>query len=110
MNKLRSNIQLNLIGFGPHSEINILSSKIKEFNLESKIKILDGTKENIANAFAQSHYMIFPSSFEGFGIVILEAQASGVHCFVSKIFQISQIWDYGKRLNYVKEQDTGHRL
>lgn len=84
LNKLRSNIQLNLIGFGPHSEIDLLSSKIKEFNLESKINILDGTKENIANAFAQSHYMIFPSNFEGFGIVILEAQASGVHCFVSE--------------------------
>lgn len=35
--------------------------------------------------FAQSEYMIFPSTFEGFGLVLAEAQAMGVKCFASDI-------------------------
>lgn len=80
--KIRQDIELSLVGFG--HERTDLEKKIDELNIGSYVKIIDGMSTSIPQLFAKSNYMIFPSNFEGFGIVLLEAQASGVHCFVSE--------------------------
>lgn len=42
-----------------------------------------GTRSDIAEIMASSDYFLLPSLYEGLGIVLIEAQASGLMCFVS---------------------------
>ena len=55
--------------------------KMEQLNLKN-VKVLPHDSD-IPALFAQSEYMIFPSNFEGFGLVLAEAQAMGVKCFAS---------------------------
>ena len=83
--KIRSDISLSLVGFGVNEQM--LRKKVEQLQLEQYVSFVDGTKADVAQLFHDSDYMIFPSRFEGFGIVLLEAQASGVYCFVSDAVQ-----------------------
>lgn len=83
--KIRSDISLSLVGFGVNEQM--LCKKVEQLQLEQYVSFVDGTKADVAQLFHDSDYMIFPSRFEGFGIVLLEAQASGVYCFVSDAVQ-----------------------
>lgn len=77
--------KLWLIGFG--EDENKLSSMIRENDLLDCCELIPGNSVNIPDYYAKADYMIFPSRFEGFGIVLLEAQAMGVECFVSEAIQ-----------------------
>lgn len=76
---------LSLVGFGEDKAI--LQQKIKEYKLQDCCTLIPGDIVNIPECYAKSDYMIFPSRFEGFGIVLLEAQAMGIECFVSEAIQ-----------------------
>lgn len=69
-----------LIGSGP------LESEIKELitakNLNSHIMLL-GSQTNINFWLNLMDIFIFPSLYEGLGVVLIEAQATGVPCIVS---------------------------
>lgn len=77
-----NNSQLTLVGFD--EEEDIIRRRIQELRLVDSVKILPHNS-NIPQLFANSDYMIFPSRFEGLGIVLLEAQVMGVKCFVSSV-------------------------
>ena len=79
------NTHLTLIGFGEDEEI--IKKEIKELNLEKFVTMASGNSDFIASEFTKSDCMIFPSNFEGFGIVLIEAQASGCYCFCSEAIQ-----------------------
>lgn len=82
-NKIKSeisNVELLLIGFG--EDENKIRNKIIEMNLDNCVKMMP-SNSNIPLALSKSDYLIFPSIYEGFGIVLLEAQAMEVKCFVS---------------------------
>ena len=74
---------LRLVGFG-HDEKK-LRRIIALKKLSDRVFILDGRVSDVLNLFALSDCMIFPSVYEGFGIVLLEAQASGCYCFASDV-------------------------
>lgn len=74
---------LRLVGFG-HDEVK-LRRIVASRKLSDRIFILDGHVANVPNLFSHSDCMIFPSIYEGFGIVLLEAQASGCYCFASDV-------------------------
>ncbi len=76
------NSRLTLVGFGEDEDM--IKSKIQELRLEGYIKMLPHDTD-IPKLFANADYMIFPSRFEGLGIVLLEAQAMGVKCFASSV-------------------------
>jgi len=71
---------LDMMGFG--QDETKIRKKIIQLNLENCVS-LHRNDEDRAALFARSKYMIFPSKFEGFGIVLIEAQAMGVECFAS---------------------------
>ena len=77
----RPNIHLDLVGFG--EDKNKLQQLIKGLNLNNSIHLVDGKEKNVSELLQSADYMIFPSRFEGFGIVLLEAQVMGVMCFAS---------------------------
>ena len=85
LKKQLPDITLDLVGIGPNKRL--LEEQIKRYNLEESIHLLDGAKVNIPAQYAQADYMIFPSRVEGFGIALIEAQAMGIHCFVSEAIQ-----------------------
>lgn len=78
--KLNGNFKLLLVGDG------ILRSriegKLRKLDLEDKVIFL-GIRDDIPQILSAMDLFLFPSYFEGFGIVLLEAQASGLNCITS---------------------------
>lgn len=72
---------LTLIGDGKDYYFKV-KKKAKELNLESLISFLPHNSD-VPAELSKSDYFIFPSTYEGFGNVLLEAQAMGLKCFVS---------------------------
>ncbi len=75
---------LRLVGFGADEEK--LKNKTYELNLDQSVTFVPGDTD-IPTEYKNADYMIFPSRYEGFGIVLIEAQAAGVYCFVSEAIQ-----------------------
>ena len=59
-----------------------LQEYIKTQNLESQVQFLPRDSA-VPVAMKYNMFLLFPSIREGFGIVLVEAQAAGLHCFVS---------------------------
>jgi glycosyltransferase involved in cell wall biosynthesis len=55
---------------------------VNEKGISNKVTFL-GTRKDIPNILSAMNYFILPSLWEGFGIVYVEAQAMGLHCFAS---------------------------
>lgn len=79
--KSRDDAILLLIGSGDgESEIRHLSC---ELGIERKI-IFWGVTNDVPAVLNMMDVFVFPSRFEGFGNVLIEAQASGLDCFASE--------------------------
>lgn len=68
------------VGFGPEKET--IEKSISELSLEKNVEMYPADAD-IPELLSRSYALLFPSIKEGFGIVLLEAQAMGVRCFVS---------------------------
>lgn len=77
--------QLLLVGYG--EDFNKLSEYILINNLSESVTLVPGNKVDVNKVYDYSDYMIFPSRYEGFGIVLIEAQAKMIPCFVSEAIQ-----------------------
>lgn len=55
---------------------------IEELKLSENV-ILLGQKSNISEYYQAADLFLFPSSFEGLGLVLIEAQAAGLKCLAS---------------------------
>lgn len=75
--------KLKLVGFG-EDEI-LLHDKVTAMGIEKSVNFIDGESVDIPNVYAEADAMIFPSTYEGFGIVLLEAQSCGCFCFASDV-------------------------
>lgn len=79
--KKRNNSRLWLIGDGvlqPQIQERVLSLGISE-----KVEFI-GSVNNVHDYLSASDVFLFPSLFEGLGIVLIEAQANGLPCVISK--------------------------
>lgn len=81
LNKINKNSLLMIIGEGNSEED--IRTKIDQLNLQSKVLLL-GKKDNISDYMQVFDVFVLPSINEGLGIVLLEAQASGLLSFTSK--------------------------
>lgn len=75
--------KLSIIGFGDDSELDGLKAHAEEVGLSSLVSFKDGRDVDIPSELAACDVFLFPSKNEGFGIVMLEAQAMGLLCFAS---------------------------
>src|SRR5690625_1038096 len=57
-----------------------------QLGLMNHVKFI-GIRENIPTILHSMDVFVFPSIYEGLGLVLLEAQASGVPCIVSEAIQ-----------------------
>jgi glycosyltransferase involved in cell wall biosynthesis len=71
-----------LIGEGPNRPF--LERLVSDLNLAEEVSFL-GVRSDVAALLAQADLFVLPSRYEGFGIVILEAMASGLPVIVSDI-------------------------
>lgn len=78
--KKRSNSILLIIGDG--EERNRLEKKIKEKSLQDKIKML-GIRNDVNELLQAMDIFVLPSLFEGFGIVLIEAQSASLYSLAS---------------------------
>lgn len=78
--KLRPNSKLMLIGSG---ELEISTKeKVSRLGLEEKVMFI-GNVHNVYDYYQVMDCFVLPSKFEGLGMVGIEAQCSGLPCFVS---------------------------
>ena len=83
LHKVKDNVYLYFIGFGDDKYIQLLKDKVSEYNLNEYVCFFDGNNANVPKLLSDSDAFLFPSKNEGFGIVLIEAQAMGLTCFVS---------------------------
>lgn len=88
-------IFFNLVGTGPL--LTIIEDEIDKHNLHDYVKLI-GSSNNIPELMNSFDCFVLPSRVEGFGLVLLEAQAASLQCFVSRAIQPEAILD----LNLVK--------
>lgn len=82
--KKKSTYKLLLVGDG---ELRMsLQRKAEKMDLAENVHFM-GTREDIATILNSMDAFIFPSLSEGLGLVLLEAQASGIPCIVSEAIQ-----------------------
>lgn len=78
------NIKLLLIGDGyMRSELEFMCSKL---DITENV-IFTGVRDDIDVILHSMDVFVFPSTFEGLGLVLLEAQAAGLPCVVSEAIQ-----------------------
>lgn len=94
------NAHLTLVGSGDlERDIKIF---VKEKNLNENVTFL-GARNDVASIMSAMDYFILPSLWEGFGIVFIEAQAMGLHCFASD--KVPRETDAGK-IDYIPLDKT----
>lgn len=83
LKKMRDNIRLVLIGRGEEYKQQVVK-RIHELGLKDDVDIKPHDSD-IPQEMANADLFLFPSSFEGFGIVLVEAQSMGMKCFASTV-------------------------
>lgn len=78
--KKNKDVVLLLLGDG--SLENAIKQKVNDLSLNDNVMFL-GVKKDVSSYLMSMDYFIFPSFFEGFSLALLEAQCSGLRCFVS---------------------------
>ncbi len=80
INKFHKNSKLLLAGNGElESEI---KSKVHSLGLDDSVIFL-GLRDDIHKILSASDVFLFPSLYEGLPVTMVEAQASGIKCFIS---------------------------
>lgn len=81
----RKNINAKLIIVGPQDKIEDLDRGLYEWSINNKSVIYCGSKSEVEKYYAAMDTFILPSYREGFGSVVIEAEAMGVPVIVSNI-------------------------
>lgn len=79
--KKNKNVTLLLIGDGPLKKG--LEDETKFLSVYNNIKFL-GERTDVNELLQAMDFFLFPSTYEGFGIALIEAQAAGLMCLASK--------------------------
>ncbi len=82
VHKQNDNSILILVGQGPLIEE--MKNKIKSLDLENCVKFL-GQRKDINELYQTMDLFLFPSLYEGLGMVLVEAQMSGLYCLASDV-------------------------
>ena len=103
--KQDKNSVLLLIGDGPLKKET--EEKVNKLNLSNNV-IFTGTKSNVSDYYQAMDIFVLPSFQESFGLVAIEAECSGLPCFISEYVPNEvMICNSTKiKLKYIKEWVT----
>ena len=91
-----NNSVLILVGTGQLE--NEIKNQVKDLGIANNVKFL-GLRDDVNDLLQAIDVLIFPSIYEGFPVTIVEAQAAGVPCVISK--HLTQELDITPLLNRV---------
>lgn len=80
LSKIRQDFEYLWVGNG--ELMDAVRTKIEEKGLQEYVKLL-GVRSDVDAVLADCDVFLLPSLFEGFGIVLVEAQAAGLPCLAS---------------------------
>lgn len=94
--KINNRSRLMIIGKGP--EEMALKEKVKELSMKETV-IFTGERTDVSKLLSAMDVFVLPSLHEGFGIALIEAQASGLKCFasdcvISRDTEVSELVEY----------------
>ena len=78
----KKNVKFKMFFAGEGMLLKELKEQVKELSLENEIVFL-GLRTDVSYLLAGADLMLMPSLFEGFGVVLIEAQASGIPSLIS---------------------------
>lgn len=81
ISKLNPKAKLLLIGKGVLEDS--IHKKVVKLNLSNSVNFI-GFKSNVSDYMQAMDIFVLPSHYEGLGLVLIEAQASGLPCYASK--------------------------
>ena len=90
--KRGKNVRILCAGNGNQEYMDKVQEVIKSKELQNHMKML-GVRKNISELLRKSKAFILPSLYEGMPLVLIEAQASGIHCVSADTF--SKEVDFG---------------
>ncbi|WP_343338745.1 Putative glycosyltransferase EpsF [Terrisporobacter petrolearius] len=97
VSEINNNAVLILVGDGELT--NNMKNKVKSLNLNEKVMFL-GARDDVNDLMQGMDVFLFPSLYEGFGMVLIEAQASDLKCVISdKVPSDGIITDKVKKLS-----------
>lgn len=82
ISKIKKDVKLLLVGDGENRQK--VMEKIDDLNLAEKV-ILTGVRNDVNRLMMAMDIFVFPSKYEGLGMVLIEAQYCGLKCVVSDI-------------------------
>lgn len=82
-NMKKQGINIKLLFVGDGELLQSVKEKAKKYNIDKNI-IFTGAISNTGDMYAAMDVYCFPSFWEGLGITLVEAQASGLHCICSE--------------------------
>jgi glycosyltransferase involved in cell wall biosynthesis len=83
-----------------------LREQVAALGLEESVRFL-GRREDVAALMGAADIFVFPSLFEGLGVSLLEACASGLPCVVSNVGPLPEVVENGATGVLVPSQDPG---
>ena len=78
--KLHKNSVLLLVGNGELEDE--IKAKVNSLGLQEDVKFL-GLRDDVHRLLSASDVFLFPSLYEGLPVTLVEAQSSGIRCFIS---------------------------
>lgn len=94
------NFKLYLVGQGNLK--NALIEQIASNDLCDNVFLI-GESSRVEQFYSMSDCFVFPSLYEGLGIVLIEAQASGLHCIASR--EVPELSNVCGTVKYISLQD-----
>lgn len=83
---IEQNIDVKVLLVGDGELKQQIKTKVEQKNLTHIVEFL-GVRHDVATILHCLDVFVFPSTYEGLGLVLLEAQASGIPCVVSEAIQ-----------------------
>ncbi|MBI5997585.1 glycosyltransferase [Clostridium perfringens] len=90
MNKLDDNKVLILVGTGPEEYINNIKCLIDKNGINSRVFLL-GERTDVEDIMKCCDLFVLPSRWEGFGLVVAEAMASGLPVVASNVQGVREV-------------------
>ena len=94
--KNNNNSVLMLIGQGPLMDT--IKNKVNSLDLDDCVMFL-GQKDNVNEYYNAMDLFLFPSLYEGLGMVLIEAQTNGLPCVVSS--EVPSIAKVSKKFQFI---------
>jgi len=109
----KEKLEIEVVILGkPTDYVNELKHFMKEYGMHKQVRFLQNTTtEELQAIYQMAEVMVYPSFFEGFGLPVLEAQASGCPVITSNISSLPEAGGDGAL--YIDPEnisDIGHTI